>query len=82
MCITIPGQIVEIVDPTHRLAHVNLSGQQRLVNLALLSEEETAVGEWVLVQAGLAVSRVSEEEAQITLELLREFDQLFEEDEP
>jgi hydrogenase expression/formation protein HypC len=79
MCITIPGQIVEIVDPIHRLALVALAGQQRLVNLSPLTLHGGAVGEWVIVQAGLAVGRLSEEEAQSTLVLLHELEQLYDE---
>ncbi|MGQ0604512.1 MAG: HypC/HybG/HupF family hydrogenase formation chaperone [Anaerolineales bacterium] len=79
MCISIPGQIVEIIDPVHRLAHVEISGQKRMVNLGLLSPNEGMVGEWVLVQAGLAVQRISPDEAHSALEFLRELDQLYEE---
>jgi hydrogenase assembly chaperone HypC/HupF len=77
---SVPGQIVEIVDPVHRLAHVNFEGQQRLVNLGLLSPEEGVVGDWVIVQAGLAVGRLSEAEAQSALALLQELEQWYEEE--
>jgi hydrogenase expression/formation protein HypC len=33
---------------------------------------ELAIGEYVLVHAGIAIERVNEEEAQETLQLLRE----------
>lgn len=80
MCVSIPGQIVEIVDPVHRLAHVEVAGRKRVVNLGLLAPEEGAVGEWVLVQAGLAVERISPDEAQSTLEFLRDLDRFYEEE--
>jgi hydrogenase assembly chaperone HypC/HupF len=79
MCITIPSQIVEIVDPIHRLAFVALAGQKRLVNLSPLAPSSGVVGDWVIVQAGLAVGRLSEEEAQSTLVLLHELEQLYDE---
>ena len=80
MCVGIPGQIVEITDPVHRLALVEMSGRRREVNLGLLSPDEGVVGEWVLVHAGLAVSRMGPEEAQSTLEFLRELDRIYEEE--
>jgi hydrogenase expression/formation protein HypC len=80
VCMSVPGQIVEIVNPQHRLARVDFDGQQRQVNLGLLAAAEGAVGDWVVVQAGLAVGVLSEEEAQSTLALLRELEQLYEEE--
>ena len=82
MCISMPGRIVEIVDPEHRLASVDFGGRRRQVSLGLLAAEEGAVGEWVVVQAGLAVGVLSEAEAQTTLSLLREIEQLYEEELP
>lgn len=79
MCIGIPGQVVEIIDPVHRIASVDVSGRLRKVNLALLSPEEGAVGDWVLVHAGLARNQMDAAEAQSILELLREMDQLYQE---
>lgn len=80
MCVGIPGQIVEIIDPVYRLARVEISGQVRQVNLGLLAPDECAVGEWVLVHAGLAVSRMAPAEAENTLEFLRALDQFYEEE--
>jgi len=80
MCVGIPGQIVEIIDPTHRIAGVDISGQRRKVNLGLLAPDEGEIGEWVLVHAGLAVRWMAEAEAQETLQFLAELDQFFEEE--
>lgn len=71
---------MEIVDSEHRLAHVEFDGQQRLVNLGLLPPEEGSVGDWVVVQAGLAVERLSEEDAEAALTLLQELEQMYEEE--
>lgn len=79
MCISIPGQVEAIVDPAHRLARVVVGGRARVVNLSLLPPEAGAVGNWVLVQAGLAVQALSPEDAQSALDFLRELDQLNEE---
>lgn len=80
MCVSIPGRIVEIVDREHRLAQVEIDGQRRLVNLGLLPAEEGTVGDWVVVQAGLAVERLSEEDAQAALTLLEELEQMYKEE--
>lgn len=84
MCASIPGQIIEIVDPHNRLARVEISGQSRLVNLSILfpdlSTEEDVVGAWVLVQAGLAVASVSPEEASQMLELIEELNKIYKEE--
>jgi hydrogenase expression/formation protein HypC len=80
MCTGIPGKIVEIIDPIHRIAKVEVSGQPRKVNLALLAPEEGKIGEWVLVHAGLAMQRLEETEAREVLDFLAELDNLFEEE--
>jgi hydrogenase expression/formation protein HypC len=76
MCLGIPGQIVEIVDAQKKLAKVDVSGVKRQVNIACIVDEEhsvdSCVGDWVLVHVGFAMSRINEEEARKTLELLIE----------
>jgi hydrogenase expression/formation protein HypC len=76
MCLGIPGQIVEIVDAHKKLAKVDVSGVKRQVNIACIVSEEhpvaSCVGDWVLVHVGFAMSRINEEEARKTLELLME----------
>lgn len=67
MCLAIPGQVVEIHDD--RLATVNLGGITRRVSLDLL--ENVAVGDWVAVHVGFAISKLDEAEARETLDLLR-----------
>ena len=51
-------------------AVVSLGGVRREISLMLL--DDAAVGEWVIVHAGFAIERLSEEEAEQTLSLLRE----------
>ncbi len=72
MCLAIPGQILEVVDETNRLAKVDVAGVQRNVNIGLLDEDGTGVGpgDWVLIHVGFALSKVDEEEAHATLRLL------------
>ncbi|MDP9189750.1 MAG: HypC/HybG/HupF family hydrogenase formation chaperone [Actinomycetota bacterium] len=72
MCLAIPGQIVEVVDESNRLALVDVAGVKRNVNIGLLDAEgDGAVpGDWVLIHVGFAISKVDEAEAESTLKLL------------
>jgi hydrogenase expression/formation protein HypC len=72
MCLAIPGQILEIVDDENRLARVDVAGVRRNVNVGLLDGEAGGIepGEWVLIHVGFAISKVDEEEARATRELL------------
>jgi len=76
MCLGIPGQIVEITDAAKKLAKVDVSGVKRLVNIACIVNDdhpvESCLGDWVLVHVGFAMSRIDEEEAKKTLDLLIE----------
>jgi len=82
MCLAIPGQIVEIVDEEKRLARVEVAGVRRNVNIGLLdSDEDGAVpGDWVLIHVGFALSRIDEEEAHATHELLRQMGAKYEQE--
>jgi hydrogenase expression/formation protein HypC len=75
MCLGIPGKIVAITHPTHKLAMVDVLGVQREINIACIVNDEhpidSCVGDWVLVHVGFAMSRIDEKEAQLTLEVLQ-----------
>ncbi len=69
MCLAVPGRVVEIQgDDELRMAKVDFSGVSREVCLAWLPEAE--VGDYVLVHVGFAISRIDEEAARETLEML------------
>lgn len=76
MCLGIPGRIVAITDPAHKLALVEVSGVRREINVACVVEDgepiENCVGYWVLVHVGFAMSRIDEAEAAATLKVLDE----------
>lgn len=71
MCLAIPGRIVEFEDEERHLATVEVSGVKRTVNVDLLREEGVAPDDWVLIHVGFAMSKVSEQEAQEQLNLLK-----------
>ena len=80
MCLGIPARIIEITDPARNLAVVDVSGVRRSVNIACIVDAAhppvACVGNWVLVHVGFAMSRIDEQEAARTLELLDELDEL------
>ena len=69
MCLAIPGQIVSI-GPDPHLAVVDVSKVRRKVNIDLLKDEGLAVGDWVLIHVGFAMTRISDAEAVEQLRLL------------
>lgn len=83
MCLGIPGRVVEISDAEKKLAMVEVGGIRRQVNLACIVDEqhpvESCVGDWVLVHVGFAMSRIDEEQAAETLEILNQLGEVQEE---
>ena len=73
MCLGIPGRIVEIADEEKKLATVDVSGVRRNVNVACIADGplEDLVGTWALIHVGFAMSRINEEEAARTIEVLK-----------
>ncbi len=76
MCLAVPGKIISIEgnDPTLRCGRVDFSGIVKEVNLCYVPE--AAIGDYVIVHVGFAISRVDEEEALRVFEYLREMDEL------
>ena len=71
MCLAVPGRIVETTDlGIGRIGKVDFGGVTRQVQLDFVPEAET--GDYVLVHVGFAISKVAEEEARRTYELLRQ----------
>jgi hydrogenase expression/formation protein HypC len=80
MCLGIPGKIIAIVDEANRIAKVDVSGAKRNISMVLLEPGEVAVGDWVLIHVGLAISKLNEQEAQETYRLLQELGQVYEDE--
>lgn len=68
MCLAVPMQIVSI-EGDNMVAEID--GVRREASLMMLNEK-VAVGDFVLIHAGFAISRLDEEEAVETLDLMRE----------
>lgn len=81
MCLAIPGQIIEMIDPVKNIAKVDVGGVRRNVNVGLIAEKEgIALGDWVLIHVGFALSKVDEEEAAATLSLLKGLGEAFDDE--
>ena len=76
VCLAIPGQIVDVVDPVNYLARVDVAGVRRTVNIGLLGDSDAGTapgpGDWVLIHVGFAISQVDEDEALATRKLLEQ----------
>lgn len=76
MCLGIPGKIQSIRDDSGLcMGMVDFGGVRRDVCLQYV-EGEVAVGDYVIVHVGFAITRLDETEAQRTFEILREMSQL------
>ncbi|CAN5746802.1 HypC/HybG/HupF family hydrogenase formation chaperone [soil metagenome] len=75
MCLAIPGKIVEMVDMENRIAKVDVGGVRRNVNVGMLEENEIAIGDYVLIHVGFAMTKIDEKQAAETLRVLEEIGQ-------
>jgi hydrogenase expression/formation protein HypC len=75
MCLGIPGEVVAIIDDEAGLATVEVSGVRRAVSIKLVQPEGIAVGDWVLVHVGFALSKIDADEADATLEAIKRLGQ-------
>ncbi len=77
MCLGIPGKIVSTSDAGGlRMGKIQFGGIVREACLEYVPE--AAAGDYVIVHAGFAISRIDEEEAARTFQLLEEMGQLAE----
>jgi hydrogenase expression/formation protein HypC len=73
MCLGIVGQIVTLDESCADLANVDVAGLVRKINIAILEGENPRPGDYVLIHAGFAMEKISEETARRQLEALREY---------
>lgn len=78
MCLGVPGKIIEIYDAGElKMGKIDFGGVTREVCLAYVPEAE--IGDYTIIHVGFALNIISEEEAQETLDLLRQISDLGEE---
>jgi hydrogenase expression/formation protein HypC len=80
VCLAIPGAIVAMDDERPDLATVDVGGVRRTVNVGLLDDEHLAVGDWILIHVGFALSKIDEAEARSALEFLESIGAAYEEE--
>ena len=73
MCLALPAKVLTLQDAN--MATVEVGGVQKDISLGLL--EDVAVGDYVIVHVGYALSRIDEEEARNTLAMFAEIEQRF-----
>jgi hydrogenase expression/formation protein HypC len=69
--LAIPGRIVAFSEEQPMLARVDVGGVQRNVNVGLLEDGELAIGDWILIHVGFALSKIDETAAFEQLRMLR-----------
>ena len=67
MCLAVPARVVSV---DGNQAVVDFGGASRSVNITLVDVQP---GEYVIVHAGFAISKMDEKEAQETLAVWREY---------
>lgn len=67
MCLGVPMQVKTI---ENEMAVCAIDGVQREASLMML--DDVQVGDYVLIHAGFAIEKIDEEEAQLTLQALRQ----------
>ena len=80
MCVGIPAQVVELEPSGPHTAIVDVDGAQREVNTIMVDDEGLAVGDWVLLHVGFAMSKIDAAEAAETLAFMRELGSVYDEE--
>ncbi len=70
MCLSIPAQVMEILDDGNE-AKVDFGGIKRTINIQLV-KSEVKKGAYVLVHAGYAIQVIDERTARETIQLWKE----------
>lgn len=74
MCLGVPGKILAVEDDELRMARVEFGGIVKEACLAYVPEARA--GDYVIVHAGFAISRVDEEQARQVFAYLAEINGL------
>jgi hydrogenase expression/formation protein HypC len=70
MCLAIPAQVSILFDGEQQTAMVDIMGVRRRVSIDLLQDDPPAVGDWVLIHVGFAMSKISAAQADEQLKML------------
>ena len=80
MCLAVPGKIVSIdtSNPDLRMAKVSFGGVIKEICVQWLPE--AGIGDYILAHVGMALNKLDEEEARLSLEAFAEMDRLLKEE--
>ena len=71
MCLSVPARIEKI---DGQIADVSIGGATFKAGLQMV--ENARVGDYILLHAGFAIQKISEEDALVTIKLLKELDDI------
>ena len=75
MCLAIPGKVIELYETNGmKMGKLDFGGALREACLEYLPDIQ--VGDYTIVHVGFGISKVDEEEAMETMEMLREMEML------
>jgi hydrogenase expression/formation protein HypC len=79
MCLGIPGKVIELHEVAGlRMGRVDFGGVRKEACLAYVPEVQ--LGDYVIIHVGFAISRVDEDEAMKTLEILAQMGDMMEQE--
>lgn len=70
MCLSIPAKVISI---NGNMAKASIGGT--IINAGLHLIDDVKEGDYILIHTGYALEKISEEEAQETLRLIKELDE-------
>lgn len=82
MCLGVPGKVIEIIPNTTGMTMGRVSFGGIVKEVCLAYTPDVAVGDYVVVHVGFAISQIDEEEANKVFEYLEEMGELGELDVP
>ncbi|UOB17100.1 HypC/HybG/HupF family hydrogenase formation chaperone [Abyssalbus ytuae] len=77
MCLAVPGKLIEIISAQEEVfptGKVSFDGVVKKVSLALIPEVK--INDYVMVHVGAAISIIDRDEAEKTLEILRQLGEI------
>ena len=69
MCLSIPAQVISIEGD---VAQASVGGT--IVTAGLQLVEDVKIGDYILIHTGFALQKISEEEAIVTLQTIKEYE--------
>ncbi|MBI5404109.1 MAG: HypC/HybG/HupF family hydrogenase formation chaperone [Ignavibacteriae bacterium] len=72
MCLAVPGKILEIIEGEEllKIAKVSFGGAVKVINISFVPDAK--IGDYVIAHVGFALNIIDEEEAQKTMDYLRQ----------